>query len=232
MTSSQPTANKGKLIVIVSVLVIAIATLHQFGVFDYLTLDNLKAIQTWITSYGVLAPLIYIGLYIAACLFFLPGSPVTIVAAIIWGPLLGAFYSLVGASLGAACAFLVARYAARDMVEGWATNNTAFRKIDEGVSRQGWRMLMITRLVPVFPFNLQNYAYGLTGIGFWTYSLLTTLFIIPGTIAFCFMAGAISSGEGMSSETFIYLGIGAICFVGVSLLPSLLKKKGMVAESH
>jgi uncharacterized membrane protein YdjX (TVP38/TMEM64 family) len=89
---------------------------------------------------------------------------------------------------------------------------------------------MITRLVPVFPFNLQNYAYGLTKIGFPTYVLLSWICMLPGAIAFTFMGGAIVSGEGNLGRTFIYLGIGAVVLVLISLIPGWIKRRSKLAD--
>ena len=129
----------------------------------------------------------------------------------------------------ATAAFLVARYVAREMVEGWAQSNPVFKKIDDGVAAQGWRMLMITRLVPLFPFNIQNYAYGLTKIGLLTYFLVSWICMLPGAIAFTFMGGSIVSGQGDLGKTFIYLGIGAVVFVIISLIPGWIKKRSKLA---
>jgi uncharacterized membrane protein YdjX (TVP38/TMEM64 family) len=114
--------------------------------------------------------------------------------------------------------------------------NASLRKIDEGVESQGWRMLMITRLVPVFPFNLQNYVYGLTKIKFSTYLLVTLPCMIPGTIAFNFAAGSareviLSGGQPEAvKRTIIYLAIAAVAFVLVSLIPGWVKKRFATEE--
>ena len=137
--------------------------------------------------------------------FFLPGSPVTVLAGFVFGPLWGIFYASVASIISISIAFLIARYVARDLVEGWVKNNAQFRKIDEQVEEQGWRILMFTRLVPIFPFNLQNYAYGLTSIRFSTYVLVSAIFMLPGTAAFVQLGGAFVSGEGNIWKTLLYL---------------------------
>jgi uncharacterized membrane protein YdjX (TVP38/TMEM64 family) len=91
---------------------------------------------------------VYILLYIAACLLMVPGFPITIFGALAFGPVLGTVFTSIGSTLGAAAAFLTARYAARNMVENWLGDNETFRRIDRGVEKQGWRMLMVTRMVP------------------------------------------------------------------------------------
>ncbi|MCC5910757.1 MAG: TVP38/TMEM64 family protein [Clostridiaceae bacterium] len=216
--------NNAKLLVVVAVLAVAVFLMRHFGVAEYISMENIQNLQKWINGYGALGPVIYVLLYIAACLFFLPGLPVALLAGFAFGPVMGAVYASIGSTIGASAAFLVARYAARSMVEGWVQGNDQFKKIDEGVEKQGWRMLMITRLVPVFPFNLQNFAYGLTKIKFGTYVLVSWICMLPAAIAFTFMSGSIVSGEGMG-KTLIYLGVGAIFFVVLSLMPGWIQKK-------
>jgi uncharacterized membrane protein YdjX (TVP38/TMEM64 family) len=158
-----------------------------------------------------------------ACLFFLPGLPVTIVGALIFGPIQGTVYSAIGATLGATAAFLVGRYAARGVVEGLLSKNPKLRLIDDGVRTQGWRMLMITRLVPLFPFNAQNYVYGLTQISLGTYVLVSFLCMLPGCIAFNFAAGAVRAGQ--FGKFFMYLAVAGLVFVVLSLVPGWIKKR-------
>ena len=118
----------------------------------------------------------------------------------------------------------------RPMVEGWAAKNATFKKIDNGVEQYGWRMVMITRLVPVFPFNLQNYAYGLTKVNFGTYVLVSWICMLPGTVAYVFLSGAIISGEGDPGQILVYLAIGGVVLVGLSFLPRLLRRRFQIGE--
>jgi uncharacterized membrane protein YdjX (TVP38/TMEM64 family) len=155
--------------------------------------------------------------------FFLPGLAITIAGGLIFGAVWGTVWTTLGANLGAIAAFLIGRYAARDMVKGMLEKNQALRKIDEGVARQGWRMLLITRLVPIFPFNVQNYVYGLTDIPLRTYVLVTVPCMLPATIAFNFAAGSVRTGD--FGKTLWYLGIAAVFFVLLSLIPNWVQKR-------
>jgi uncharacterized membrane protein YdjX (TVP38/TMEM64 family) len=111
------------------------------------------------------------------------------------------------------------------MVERWVDHNTQFQRIDEGVRRQGWRMLMLTRLVPIFPFNLQNYAYGLTKIKFVTFLIVSWICMLPGTAAYVQLGAAVNVGEGNIKKTLFYLAGAALCIVLVSLIPSIIRKR-------
>jgi len=213
-----------KLVVALGLIGVGIVAAWQLGAFQYLSRENLDNLKVWFEGLGPVAPLVFILVWIAACVFFLPGLPVTVVGAALFGPVWGTVYSLIGATIGATAAFLVGRYAARGMVEGLVQKNKALQKIDAGVERQGWRMLMITRLVPIFPFNAQNYVYGLTKIRLLTYVALTFVFMAPGTAAFNFASGKLLRGE-FDMTTLYYLAGAAVLFVLLSLIPGWIKKK-------
>ena len=185
-----------KILIAVGIILTVYFVLRHYGITKHIRLENVPKIKTWVESFGVIAPLIYLGLYLISTVFFLPGFPITVLAGFIFGPLWGVFYASIASIISVACAFLVARYVARDLVEGWVRENAQFRKIDAQVEEQGWRILMVTRLVPIFPFNLQNYAYGLTRIRFSTFVLTSAVFMLPGTIALVMLGGAFVSGEG------------------------------------
>lgn len=224
-------AKKGNLIRFIGIglaLLVVILVARLTGLTQYISLDGLERLQAWIDGFGAVAPLVFIVLYIVATVFFLPGTPLTLLAGLVFGPIFGALWTLIGASVGATLAFLTGRYATRGLVESWTENNERIKKLDEGVERHGWRMLLITRLVPLFPFNLQNYAYGLTSVGLGTYVLLTTICIIPGVIVYAFAGGSLATAQDNLTTTFIYLGIAAVFFVIISLIPGRLQKRTKV----
>jgi uncharacterized membrane protein YdjX (TVP38/TMEM64 family) len=224
-----------RLLIAMGLIAVLLLVAHQAGLFDMLKGGSLKErverLDALFQSLGAWAPTVFILIWIVACVLLLPGLPISLVGGLVFGALWGSVWTTVGANLGAASAFLIGRYAARSMVEGWIDKNQSLKKIDEGVKQQGWRMLMITRLVPLFPFNLQNYVYGLTDIPFRTYVLVTLPTMIPATIAYNFASGSareviLSGGqpEGLK-KTFLYLAIAAVFFVLVSLIPGWLKKR-------
>jgi uncharacterized membrane protein YdjX (TVP38/TMEM64 family) len=222
---------KLKNIGIIVLIVVFIVILKLSGAFQYISMENLLNLKKWIESFGILGPLVYIVLYIISTLFFLPGTPVTVLGGIVFGPVKGLLYTIIGAGIGLSLAFLTARYALRGSIEEKFANSSVFKKLDEGVKNEGWRILITTRLVPIFPFNVQNYVYGLTNISFIQYSVLSTIFIIPGTTALVFSAGAIASGEGFSTKNLMFIAIGALLFVLVSLIPKFLRVKENDSEN-
>ena len=218
-------SNAGRLVGIGVALVALVVIARLTGLSEYASLDGLNRLRDWINGFGLVAPLVFVTIYAVATVAFLPGTPLSLLAGLVFGPFLGTLWAVIGATIGATLAFLVGRYAARGLVEGWTANNERVKKLDEGVERQGWRMLLITRLVPLFPFNLQNYAYGITKIGLGTYVLLTAVCIIPGAAAYTFAGGSLASAQQDLTRTFVYLGIAAVFFVVVSLIPGLLRRR-------
>ncbi|HSR10346.1 MAG TPA: TVP38/TMEM64 family protein [Thermodesulfobacteriota bacterium] len=231
-----------RLLVIVVVIAAVGLVLYQAGLLGFITQGTLKErverLDGVFQSLGPWAPAAFLLMWIVCCILLVPGLPVTIAGALVFGAFWGSVWTAIGANLGAAAAFLVGRYAARGMVAGWIEKNKSLKKIDEGVRQQGWRMLMITRLVPIFPFSIQNYVYGLTDIPFRTYLLVTFPTILPGTIAFNFAAGSareviLSGGqpEGLK-RTIAYLAVAAVFFVVVYLIPGWIRKRyGDVGKS-
>ncbi len=223
--------NLFKSLIIIVILFGAIVFIRFLGLHQYISLDNIEVLQGLVADFGVLAPIAYILLWFFVCLLFLPGLPITILGAFLFEPLFAIVYASIGSTLGATLAFLVGRYAARDFVANWIKDKEQLNKIDKGVKKHGWRMLIVTRLVPLFPFNLQNYVYGLTSIKLKTYMFLSWACMLPATIAYILTASSIYRGEGDLTQTFIYLGIAGIIFFILSLVPKWFKSKGYIQDN-
>jgi uncharacterized membrane protein YdjX (TVP38/TMEM64 family) len=216
---------------LVALLVVAagIVVARSLGLGDLFRLENVARLKQWIEGYGALAPAIYVAGYILATVFFVPGLPITVLGGVAFGPLWGTFYVWIGATIGLGLAFLIARYAVRGTVERWVQASPRLARMDGQVAANGWRIVLLTRLVPIFPFNLQNYAYGITRIGFWPYLITSSLCILPGTAAFTFAGGAFSEGRGDVKRTLVYLAIAGVLLVLISLIPRLLQRKNALA---
>jgi uncharacterized membrane protein YdjX (TVP38/TMEM64 family) len=220
-------SRRWKFVIGLAVVAAGVASARHFGVLDFLNLDNIDRLDGWFDGLGWWAPLVFVFLWIASAVFFLPGLILTIAGGLIFGAVWGTVWTTVGANLGAIAAFLIGRYLARGTIENMMERHGGLKRIDDGVRRQGWRMLVITRLVPVFPFNLQNYAYGLTDIPLKTYALVTLPCMLPATIAFNFAAGSVRTGD--LGRTLWYLGVAAVFFVLLSLIPKWVGKKASSA---
>jgi len=178
------------------------------------------ALEAWINDAGVLAPIVFMLIYALATVLFLPGSVITLAGGALFGPVLGTFYNLTGATLGAALAFLISRYLASDWIADKAGGRV--KQLINGVEGEGWRFVAFVRLVPLFPFNLLNYALGLTKIRFLHYLIATYVFMLPGTIAYTYLgyAGreAIGGGKGLIQKILIALALLAV----VAFLPRVI----------
>ena len=149
--------------------------------------DLLRSLLRWISGVGPLAPLIFIGMYIVAPVLFVPGAILSIGAGTVFGLLMGTIYVSIGATLGATCAFLVGRYLARGWVAKKLEGNEKFKAIDRAVAREGWKIVGLARLSPFFPFNLLNYAFGLTEIRLKDYFFATWAGMIPGIVMYVYL---------------------------------------------
>jgi uncharacterized membrane protein YdjX (TVP38/TMEM64 family) len=141
----------------------------------------------WVAALGTAAPLAFIAIYIMACVFFVPGSILTLGGGVLFGVVWGSVYVSIGAMAGATCAFLIGRYIARDWIARKIAANARFAAIDAAVGREGWKIVALTRLSPVFPFNLLNYAFGLTDISLRDYFFATWVGMIPGIIMYVYL---------------------------------------------
>ncbi|WP_407330738.1 TVP38/TMEM64 family protein [Enterovibrio sp. 27052020O] len=200
----------------------------QTGILEIIT--DIKSLQAWIAGFGAMGYVVFIAAFVFACVFLLPGSAFTIVAGIVFGPIKGGILALFSATLGAVVAFVVARFLLRNTIMKKFGDNPIFKKIDQGVAQNGTSFLILTRLVPVFPFSLQNYAYGLTSLNLGTYALVSLITMAPGAFIFAYMAGDIAT-NGVSAMLLVkFAGAGLVLF-GMSLIPKYIaKKKGINME--
>ncbi|MBO9999630.1 MAG: TVP38/TMEM64 family protein [Cyanobacteria bacterium SID2] len=165
--------------------------------------DLLRDALQQIQDLGALGVGAFILLYIVATVAFLPGSILTLGAGVVFGVVSGSVYVFFGATIGATLAFLVGRYIARDWVAKKIAGSVKFAAIDNAVGREGFKIVLLTRLSPIFPFNLLNYAYGITSVSLKDY-VLASVGMIPGTIMYVYigsLAGSlatIGTGEATS----------------------------------
>jgi len=182
-----------------------------------------SALEQWVQDAGAAGPVVFMLVYALATVFFLPGSVLTLAGGALFGPLWGTLYNLTGATLGAIMAFLVARYLASD----WVANKTGGRvkQLITGVETEGWRFVAFVRLVPLFPFNLLNYALGLTRIGLWPYVIATYMFMLPGAFAYTYLgyAGREAVAGDMGLVQLIQMGSIALALLAsVAFIPRII----------
>ncbi len=177
--------------------------------------NRLGELRRWIDSLGTWGPVVFIFLYAAATVAAVPGSALTIVAGALFGSVIGGVVVSIASTLGASLAFLVSRYFARDAMARWLSTKEKVRKLDAMTERHGAIMVAITRLVPIFPFSLLNYGFGLTRVRFWTYVFWSWLGMLPGTILY--VVGADAFTKGLQKGEVPWPLVGAVLVVAVIL---------------
>lgn len=195
-----------------------------------------QALQ-WIDSLGTVGAIAFIALYIVATVAFLPGSILTLGAGVVFGVVWGSIYVFIGATLGATAAFLVGRY----LVRGWVAEKIAdhhkFAAIDRAVGKEGLKIVLLTRLSPIFPFNLLNYAFGITGVSLPDY-MIGSVGMIPGTIMYVYigslagnlaMIGTESQPTNPTAQWIIRI-LGLIATVAVTIYITKIAQKALDEE--
>ena len=192
----------------------------------------------WVQGLGVWGPLVFILGYAVATVAFAPAFLLTLAAGVIFGLVKGTIVTFLGATLGASLAFLVARYGARRMIEKKIEGNVKFAAIDRAVAKEGFKIVALLRLSPLFPFNLLNYALGLTRVRFLDY-FLACVAMIPGTILYVYYGtaagslAAVASGAGGGSQgatQWVSLGIGLVATLVVTTFITRLASRALRAE--
>ncbi|HEU5181462.1 MAG TPA: TVP38/TMEM64 family protein [Candidatus Polarisedimenticolia bacterium] len=171
---------------LVAALVVAAIVLLRVLQFQ----GTLERSVRWASGTGTPGLVIFSFIYMGAAVLFLPGSVLTLLAGALFGLKRGTLAVSAGATLGAAASFLIARYLARDRVARWAAENPRFASLDAAVGKEGWKIVFLTRLSPIFPYNLLNYLFGLTKVGFWPYLLASWVGMLPGTILYVYLGFA------------------------------------------
>ncbi|MEX2673079.1 MAG: VTT domain-containing protein [Phycisphaeraceae bacterium] len=192
----------------------------------------MQALVGWVQQLGPLGPIIYIGVYAMATVLMLPAWPLSVAAGMIFGLWLGSLVVLVGATSGAAGAFLIGRYLARRTVEKNLRHYPRFAAVDRAVGEGGWKIVALLRLSPAVPFNLQNYLYGLTAIRFWPCILATAVAMLPGIFLYVYLgfagratleAGAVERGPGQ----WALMIVGLVATVAVTVYVTRLARRAI-----
>ncbi|MDQ3563503.1 MAG: TVP38/TMEM64 family protein [Pseudomonadota bacterium] len=206
-----------------NLIIPAIALVAVFAAWFLLPLkDWLDSFSGWIEGLGVWGGVVFAAAYIVATVVLAPGAPFTIAAGLVFGLGWGFPVVMVGATLGAALAFLAARYLVRDRIKGMIEKRPKFQAVDKAVTEEGWKVVLLLRLSPLVPFNLQNYFFGITQIKFWHYILATFVGIIPGVMLYLYLGaigGALTGGGGeWGMAQWVFFGIGLAATIVVAFL--------------
>ena len=211
---TRPGVPLGKIAIGVVALLALILVGRQAGAY-------IPQFAQWVNSLGVWGPGVFIFGYIIATVAFVPGSLLTLAAGAIWGIFPGVVYVFIAAILGASAAFLVARYVARSAIERRLAGNTRFAAIDRAVGAQGRKLVFFLRLSPVFPFNLLNYALGLTSVRFIDYAA-ASVGMLPGTFLYVYYGKLAGDLAELASTSAVEKGAGYYAVLGLGLIATII----------
>jgi uncharacterized membrane protein YdjX (TVP38/TMEM64 family) len=194
----------------------------------------IPAFAEWVDGLGIWGPVVFILGYIVATVAFVPGALLTLAAGVLFGLVKGTLFVVIGSSLGACAAFLVGRYGARRFVEKEVEGNQKFAAIDRAVGKNGLKIVLLLRLSPAFPFNMLNYALGLTKVRFLDYAI-ACIGMLPGTFLYVYygytagsLAEAVSdSGAERGIEGWIFLGVGLLATVVVTVIVTRIAQRAL-----
>jgi len=194
--------------------------------------ELLQAALGFIALLGAAGWGLFVLLYAFACVFLLPVSVLTLGAGAVFGVGLGFGLVLAGATIGACASFLIGRHWLRGWVEKKIAQRPLFAAIDAAVSVEGWRIVILTRLAPVFPFAIQNYAYGITRVKFREYAIASFFGMAPGTFLFVFIghaaaealqAGAV--GRTRTPAEWAFYGVGLLATIAAVTMVARMARK-------
>ncbi len=207
------------LLVAVALLIVTGVAMTVWGFSLGITVESLRA---WIAWFGIWAPISFAVLYAVATVAMVPGGIFDLIGGALFGPVLGSAVDLLGGTLGAALAFLVARYIARNWAEARA--GPRLQGIMRSVDDEDWRFVAFVRLVPVFPFTIVNYLLGITRIPFSRYVLATLVFMAPSTVAYTWIGHAGRQAIAGDTQNIQYALLMLALVAVVLILPRFIKR--------
>jgi uncharacterized membrane protein YdjX (TVP38/TMEM64 family) len=216
-------------------VLIAAAAVGLVMLRSYLPLGIwLEQFNIWVVDLGPKGMVAFLAVYVVAAVLFLPASLLTIAAGYLFGLFYGTILVSIGSTSGAAAAFLISRYFARDWVAAKAAGDPRFKAIDKAIGGQGWKIVGLLRLSPAVPYNLSNYLYGLTSVRFVPYVLASWLGMLPGTLMYVYLGKAGRAGVDAAAGTVertwqqdAFLGVGLVATIVVTILVTRIAKNAL-----
>ena len=187
--------------------------------------NRMGELREWIQSLGSMGPLVYLGIYIMAVLLAVPGTLISIMAGVLFGSYYGVILASIGSTVGASLAFLISRHFAREAIAEKFSGKNKFRYLDHLTREHGAILVALTRLVPLFPFNLLNYGFGLTQVSFWTYVFWSWLCMLPWTIVYVVGTDSIIWAFTQRRVPALLIIILAVTLFTIAVLARLAKKQ-------
>ncbi len=221
------------LIVIISIIMLFIILNKYFKISQKIESILIISLE-WIKSFGIFTPIIFGLIYILCTIFLISGAILTMGAGIIFGVIKGSIFVSISSTLGAISSFLIGRYLLRNWVSKKMEKYPKFQAVDAAVAKDGWKIVGLTRLSPLFPFVFLNYAFGLTKISLKDYFLASWIGMMPGTILYVYIGSLIgdiaaigAGGREKSPIEWIFTIIGFIITIVVTIYITNISKKAL-----
>lgn len=218
-----------KILIFLVVASFSLILCYQLGLVEVLT--DVTSLREWLASYGWWSYLIFIGLSVLVAVLMLPGQLLAIVGGLLYGGWLGGTLTIIGASLGCTVSFILAKYIARDYIVARFGHSEVFKKIEKGVRDNGVSFLIFTRLVPIFPYAIQSYAYALTPMSVSKFSIISFLTMMPASFIYAFMASEIVS-KGVSFTLVWELAFAGVILSVLAIVPKKVLSKKIVYQEE
>jgi uncharacterized membrane protein YdjX (TVP38/TMEM64 family) len=194
----------------------------------------LQGALDWIGALGIWGQVLFVLIYVIATVLLIPGSALGLGAGALFGVVRGSLLVSAGSTLGATCAFLLGRYLARDWIAKKVEGKASFAAIDRAVAGEGWKIVFLTRLSPVFPFTLLNYAYGLTRVSLRDYALASWIGMMPGTVMYVYLGSLARAGVSERQRTpveWALYGSGLIATLAVVLIVTRIARRALAKRT-
>ncbi len=225
--NSAPTT-RTKLLLWATVVLAALAAARWLPVQD-----TLRQVLAWMRALGPWGPVLFVAVYVLATVLLVPGSILTLGAGAVYGVGYGSLIVSLASTLGATAAFLVGRHLARDAVARRVAANPRFAALDQAVADEGWKIVVLTRLSPVFPFTLLNYAFGLTRVPLREYALASWLGMMPGTVLYVYLgslADAAGSPRQRTPAEWALYATGLLATLAVTVVVTRLARRALAQK--
>ncbi|HEY5552975.1 MAG TPA: TVP38/TMEM64 family protein [Opitutaceae bacterium] len=227
---TQTAGTSGRL----KIMLVAIAVIGLIAAGRFLPIGAwLQEFNAWVSGLGAIGLVVFVAVYVLAAVLFVPGSALTLGAGFVFGVVKGFVVVSIGATLGAAAAFLVSRHLAREAVSRRLARSERFQAVDRAIGREGAKVVLLLRLSPVFPYNALNYLLGLTSVRFWPFTLASWVGMLPGTLLYVYLGHAGRAGleaatadhAGDQTLRLVYLGAGLLATLAVTIYVTRLARR-------
>lgn len=217
------------------IIIGVVVVILLFVGFKFLPVDEwIKWLEDWIESLGPWGPIVFVIAYVLLALLLIPGSALTASAGLLFGLGWGTLWVIIAANLAANIAFPIGRYFARDPVKKRLEGNDNFTAVDNAVAREGWKIVGLTRLSPIFPFTLMNYAFGITKVPWLHYAIASLIGMAPGTFMYVYfgsLAKLAAGSEEKSTTQIVVTILGWIVTVIVTVYVTKVAKKALAEKA-